>query len=144
MQLPRATVTHTIKQLEARLDTRLLQRTTRQVHVTLDGEAYYQRCVQLLADVEEAETALSPAVKPKGKPRVDLQATLACEGVDCVLRGGELRDSSMVARRVALQEVLAEFRPAPMPISVLYPQQRQLSPRVPVFVDWLAELFAGF
>ena len=54
LQLPRATVTHTIQQLERRLGVRLLHRTTRQVSATLDGEAYFQRCVRLLADVEEA------------------------------------------------------------------------------------------
>jgi len=40
----------------------------------------------------------------------------------------------------ALVEVLAQFRPAPMPVSVLYPHHRQLSPRVRVFVDWVAEV----
>jgi DNA-binding transcriptional LysR family regulator len=37
-------------------------------------------------------------------------------------------------------EVLADCRPAPMTVSVLYPHSRQLSPRVRVFVDWLAEV----
>jgi len=36
--------------------------------------------------------------------------------------------------------VLAQFRPAPMPVSVLYPHHRQLSPRVRVFVDWVADV----
>ena len=39
----------------------------------------------------------------------------------------------------ALVEVLADFPPAPMPLSVLYPSNRQLSPRVRVFIDWLVE-----
>ncbi|MDB5999615.1 MAG: transcriptional regulator, LysR family, partial [Rhizobacter sp.] len=265
LQLPRATVTHTIQQLEKRLGVRLLHRTTRQVSATLDGEAYYQRCQRLLSDLEEAESAFSSvAAAPRGKLRVDLQGTLALhfllprigefcakypdleleigmgdrlvdmvrESIDCVLRAGEPRDSSMVGRRVALleqltcasagyleqfgepatldalkshkavnfagaggkalpfdflvdtqprsltlrsavtvshadayracceaglgliqlpryhverqlaagtlREVLAEFRPAPMPVSVLYPHHRQLSPRVRVFVDWVA------
>jgi len=266
---PKATVTHAIKQLEARLRVRLLQRTTRQVTPTLDGEAYYQRCVRLLADLEETESVFtSAAQQPAGKLRVDLHATLALhfvmpvlgqfcarhplieleigmgdrlvdlvrEGVDCVLRVGELGDSSMVARRVALLEqvtcaspvylaahgtprsladldghravnffsaqtgkvwpfdfrldgqrhsvtlpgtvsvnnadayhaccragmglvqapryhleqalatgelveVLAPLRPDPLPVSVLYPHHRQLSPRVRVFADWVAGLF---
>lgn len=37
-------------------------------------------------------------------------------------------------------EVLSEWQPAPMPVSVLYPHNRQLSPRVRVFVDWLADV----
>lgn len=38
----------------------------------------------------------------------------------------------------ALVEVLPHWRPAPMPVSVVYSHNRQLSPRVRVFVDWLA------
>ena len=53
--LPRSSVTDAVKGLEARLGARLLQRTTRQVSPTLDGEAYYQRCVSLIADMEDAE-----------------------------------------------------------------------------------------
>ena len=52
LNLPRATVTHAIKQLEARLGVRLLQRTTRSVSATLDGDAHHRRCVRLLADLE--------------------------------------------------------------------------------------------
>ncbi len=43
----------------------------------------------------------------------------------------------------ALREVLTEWLPAPMPISVVYLQNRHLSPKVRVFVDWVAELFAS-
>jgi len=42
----------------------------------------------------------------------------------------------------ALSEVLAEYRPDPSTVSVLYPHHRQLSPRVRVFVDWLVTVFA--
>ncbi len=41
LELPRSTATQAIKQLESRLGVRLLQRTTRHVRPTLDGEAYY-------------------------------------------------------------------------------------------------------
>lgn len=42
-----------------------------------------------------------------------------------------------------LVEILPQHRPPPLPLHVLYPQNRHLSQRVRVFVDWLAELFAG-
>ncbi len=269
LQLPRATVTNAIQRLETRLGTRLLERTTRQVSPTLDGDAYYQRCLRLLADMEEAEDAFRNTA-PKGLLRVHLQGTLARkfvlpalpaflarypglalhigegdrlvdlvrEGVDCVLRAGTLQDSSMVARRVAnlpqvtcasqaylaqfgrpadlaalaghravnylssatgralplefmvdgtlttlelpgtvsvtgadvyaasavaglglvqvpryrvqthlddgrLQEVLAHLPPPALPVSVLYPQSRQLSARVRLFADWLQALFVS-
>ncbi len=74
--LPRSTVTDAIKQLEARLGVRLLQRTTRHVSPTLDGEAYYQRCLRILSDIEDAEGAFAGA-RPKGVLRVDVHGTLA-------------------------------------------------------------------
>ena len=42
----------------------------------------------------------------------------------------------------SLVEVLPAFRPAPLPISAVYPQNKHLSPQVRAFVDWTAELFA--
>jgi len=45
-----------IKALEAHLGVRLLNRTTRRMHVTEAGAAYHARCVQILAEIEEAET----------------------------------------------------------------------------------------
>ena len=74
--LPRSSVTDAVRGLEARLGVRLLQRTTRQVTPTLDGEAYYQRCVSLIADLEDAEGAFVDA-KPSGLVRVDVHGTLA-------------------------------------------------------------------
>ena len=38
-----------------------------------------------------------------------------------------------------LVEVLPRFRAAPLPVSILYPHRRQLSRRVRVFIDWLAD-----
>ena len=131
LDLPRSSVTDAVKQLEARLGVRLLQRTTRHVSPTLDGEAYFQRCLRLLADFEDAEAAFA-GTTPRGVLRVDVQGQLARrflfpalpaflarypgialhmsegdrfvdlirEGIDCVLRVGELQDSEMVARRV--------------------------------------------
>jgi DNA-binding transcriptional LysR family regulator len=255
--------------MEARLGVRLLQRTTRTVTPTLDGEAYYRRCVAILDDVEDAEGAFRGA-QPKGLLRIDVQGTLARhflmpglpeffaqypdielsmsesdrwidpvqEGVDCVLRYGQLPDSDLVARRVAmlerltcaspaylarfgtpatpddlaghrivgiralttahitplefgtdggdrvvalpatlsvtgpesylkglqlglglaqvprfhveadlaagrLVEILRETPPPSMPVSLVYPRSRQLSPRVRAFLDWAAQAFAA-
>lgn len=77
LQLPRATVTHAVQQLEARLGVRLLQRTTRHVSPTIDGHAYFSHCQQILHDVEEIEAELSPTSLPHGKLRVNLQGTQA-------------------------------------------------------------------
>lgn len=266
--LPRSTVTDAVKQLEARLGVRLLQRTTRHVSPTLDGAAYHQRCLSILDDIEDAEGAFAGA-KPKGLLRIDVHGTLARhfvlpslpaflaaypeielymsegdrlvdlvrEGIDCVLRVGEPQDSDMIGRRMMmldeitcaapgyialhgrperfdameghhmvgfrsstsgapiplefkvgdkvehvalpvtvavnaaesfvaaarlglgliqvpryhverdlhegrLVEVLESCRPTPTPVFLPYPRNRQLSPRVRVFVDWLAGVFA--
>jgi DNA-binding transcriptional LysR family regulator len=260
----RPVATAAIKALEERLGTRLLQRTTRHVQPTLEGEAYYRRCLAILADLEDADRTASGAVA--GLVRVDLAGHLARtiilpelpaflarhpsltvhlsegerfvdlvrEGVDCVIRAGTLTESDMVARRIgtmdevtvasprylaehgipatpddldghfmvgfvssrsgraipleftrdgqvvevalparllvsgadtsaaaarlglglvqapryrfaedlasgALVEVLADYPPTPTPLSVLYPSNRQLSPRVRVFIDWVVK-----
>ncbi|MEL1265111.1 LysR family transcriptional regulator [Pseudoxanthomonas putridarboris] len=133
LNLPRATVTDAVKALESRLGVRLLQRTTRQVAPTLEGEAFYGRCLRLIADLEDAESAFTN-VNPKGPLRIEMHGTLARhllfprlpeflsmypdieldvsegdryidivrEGVDCAVRVGELRDSDLIARRLAM------------------------------------------
>jgi len=269
LDLPRASVTTIIQNLEAFLGTRLMHRTTRRLSLTPDGAAYYERCVRILADVEETEASFQSGNKrPHGKLRIDMPGSIGrllvipslCEfhtrypdidlqlgltdrpvdllqeGVDCVVRVGALQDSSLVARRIGLfegvtcaapdyieragvpasledlenhkavnyfssrtgrtldwafvvdgkevevkmksivsvndadayvtcglegfgliqpalfmvlphlragqlVEVLPELKPLPMPISAVYPHSRHLSPKVRVFVDWIAELF---
>ncbi|ALI03945.1 HTH-type transcriptional activator AaeR [Pseudomonas sp. FW306-02-F02-AA] len=75
LQMPRASVTILIKQLEAHLGVQLLQRTTRHVSPTADGSAYYQRCVRLLADLDETEAAFSSSRQnPRGLLRIDMPA----------------------------------------------------------------------
>ena len=269
LDIPRATATHAIKELEARLATRLLERTTRHVRPTLDGQAFYERCVHVLSELDEAESSLlHVASNPRGVLRVDMHGThatrivlpsidrfrdrypgidlvvssgdrlvdLVREGVDCVIRAGHPRDSSLVARPLAvmpqvvcaspaylarfgtpghpdelaghqavrffasqgtadyplelvvdgqvrthalggwmsvndaenyvtcalrgcgliqlprfhvldelqdgrLVEVLPGWPSPDLPLSVLYPSHRQLSPRVRVFIDWLLALY---
>ena len=60
-----------VADLEAHLQTRLLNRTTRRVSLTESGRAFYERSVQLLADLEEAEQeAARAAVVPRGTIRL--------------------------------------------------------------------------
>ncbi|GBQ62062.1 LysR family transcriptional regulator [Ameyamaea chiangmaiensis NBRC 103196] len=261
----RPVATAAIKALESRLGTRLLHRSTRHVRPTMEGDAYYRRCIAILADLEDADRNAAGAVS--GVLRVDVVGHLARtillpampdflarhpaltvhlgegerfvdlvrEGVDCVVRAGALADSEMVACHLGVMEevtvaspeylaqhgmpatpealeghqmigfvssrtgqalpleftrghevikvtlptrllvsgaetsaaaarqgfglvqapryrfiddlaigrlieVLADFPPTPTPLSVLYPSNRQLSPRVRVFVDWLVEI----
>lgn len=76
--LSNATVTQLVQQLEARLQVKLLNRTTRQVNVTADGAIYYEHAARLLADMDDAETSLSSAVRlPRGRLRVDVPSPFA-------------------------------------------------------------------
>ena len=73
--LPRSTATEAIKQLEDHLGTRLLDRTTRHVATTLDGQAYYERCLSILGEVEDAEAGFR-STEPRGLLRIDAHPLL--------------------------------------------------------------------
>ncbi len=271
LQLPKATVSTLIQQLELALEVKLLHRTTRHVSVTSDGAAYYERCLRILSDVRDAEESLSRSrASPSGRLRVDTMSAIANdvivpalpdfftrfpdirldlgasdrqldlieEGVDCAIRGGVLADSSLIARRIGvmhfvtcattayldkhgrpqhprelaghlainyfssktgkvyewdfvrgeeriditvpgclavndpsfyltaglrdlgmmqmptymaepllasgqLEPVLPEWSTTAFPIHIVYPQNRHLSAKVRVFVEWVADLFAS-
>lgn len=267
LNIPRSTASEAIQRLERDLGSRLLERTTRHIAPTPDGAAYYERCVSILADLEEAEGALR-GHEPSGALRIDAPGTLTRvfllphlsaflskypnitlqlgqterlvdlvrEGVDCVIRAGAPEDSSMIMRRLAsipeitcaspdyiaqhgnpksvddldghkivgflssrsgtvmplefkvgkrfeeislpatvvandadtvhhlaregfglvqapryrfledletgkLVEVLPTSPPPPISLAAYYPQNRQLSPRVRIFLDWIVEVF---
>src|SRR5208282_361712 len=78
LQMPKATATTLIQQLEATLGVKLLNRTTRSVTVTTDGAAYYPRCVAILAEVRETEESLSHRnAAPSGQLHVDVPTLMA-------------------------------------------------------------------
>jgi DNA-binding transcriptional LysR family regulator len=61
LNLAKSAVSRRLADLEARLGVSLIHRTTRRLNLTDSGRAYYARCVAILADVEEAESAVSQA-----------------------------------------------------------------------------------
>ena len=66
-----ATVSEHVQALENALGARLLNRTTRQVSLTEIGREYYERCGQILHDLEEADEAAGALqVTPRGQLRV--------------------------------------------------------------------------
>jgi LysR family transcriptional regulator, regulator for bpeEF and oprC len=78
LKIPRATATTLIQKLEASLGVNLLHRTTRRVSVTPDGAAYYTRATAILAEVRDAEEALSHhTTAPRGRVRVDAPTLIA-------------------------------------------------------------------
>ncbi|MCX7278248.1 MAG: LysR family transcriptional regulator [Burkholderiales bacterium] len=130
--LPKASVSTAVQQLENQLGTRLLHRTTRRVQLTQDGQTFYERSKDLLADMEDLQTMFQqPGVQAlRGRVRVDMatgmardiviprlpellqvhpllevelssterRVDLVREGFDCVLRGGPVLDPSLVVR----------------------------------------------
>jgi len=140
MQLPKATVSTLVASLEVALAVKLLHRTTRQVTVTADGAAYYERCLRILADVKDAEESISRTrLSPSGRLRVDAPTGISGdivvpalpgfferypditlelgssdrlvdlieEGVDCAIRAGQLANSNLIARRVGIMNFVA-------------------------------------
>lgn len=139
LHLHRPAVSKTIQLLEQQLGGRLLNRTTRQVKLTPEGEAFYERCKTILADVSETMSSLgNRSARLIGKLRVDMPVSLAklliipalmdfqsqypgidltigasdkpidmlSEGVDCVVRMGELEDSSLIASSIGYLPML--------------------------------------
>lgn len=131
--LPRSTVSKALLDLEAHLGSRLLQRTTRSVTLTVEGAEYYRRMARVTASLDEADEALrGMGTAATGRLRIDVYSSFAHhvlipalqyfraefpevqlaigisdrpvdlveEGVDCVIRAGELPDSSMVGKTI--------------------------------------------
>jgi DNA-binding transcriptional LysR family regulator len=69
--LPKSTVSRRLAQLEERLGVRLVQRTTRKLALTEIGQAYYERCAQIVADVGAAEQLVTDMqATPRGRVRL--------------------------------------------------------------------------
>lgn len=270
LEMPNATLSKLVQELEAHLGVRLLQRTTRRVTVTAEGQDYYEKTARILRELEDVDTSFNVArSKPRGQLRIDVGGStardvlipalpeflalypdirlelgvsdravdLVGDNVDCVIRGGRLGDSSLVARHIgearmvtcatpaylkqygvpaypdelknghklvsyvstlngravplrferdgvgselkvehrmgvnesnahlaaglaglgiiqtfayaagpalrdgSLIEILQPWRPAPYPFHVVYPQNRHLTHRLRVFIDWLVTSF---
>ncbi|GJH25994.1 LysR family transcriptional regulator [Caballeronia novacaledonica] len=78
LRLPPASVSRTLQALEAHLGARLINRTTRSISITEDGEAYYERCVRVLGEVDDMEASLSHSkLSPKGNVKVSLPTVMA-------------------------------------------------------------------
>jgi DNA-binding transcriptional LysR family regulator len=69
--IPKSTVSERVSRLEERLGVRLLERTTRHVRPTAAGAAYYERAARIVAEIDEANAAVTDSHRsPKGLIRV--------------------------------------------------------------------------
>lgn len=82
MGLQKASASMAIRQLEDQIGTRLLHRTTRKVQLTQDGRAFYERCKDLLAQVDEVQSMFqSRSQSLRGRLRVDMPSGIAQDHV---------------------------------------------------------------
>jgi len=75
--LPKSSASQAVSQLEAHLKVQLLYRTTRRVQLTHDGQAYYERCREVLAELDELDAMFEQKRDLTGILRVDMPVSLA-------------------------------------------------------------------
>ncbi|MBX3021977.1 MAG: LysR family transcriptional regulator [Bdellovibrionales bacterium] len=131
--MPKSTVSAKVSALEKRLGVTLITRTTRRLHISEAGRAYYKQALAGLTQIQAAEQHLTATQRePQGAlkitapielgsvvlpaavaamrkryPGVNLElilrddtVDLVAEGVDLAIRAGELRDSSLIAKKL--------------------------------------------
>ncbi|WP_417810540.1 LysR family transcriptional regulator [Thalassospira alkalitolerans] len=151
-----AVVSNRIARLEERLGVRLLNRTTRRVSLTTEGDVYYRHCLRILAEMQEAENAIAnqknttrgpvtltcpvafgnkyvaPIIPKFVKKNPDVQIRLHLsdrlldllqDKVDLAIRIAELKESSLIVRKLAANKRMLVASPAYL--------KRQGTPKAP-------------
>ncbi|MBJ6763573.1 LysR family transcriptional regulator [Myxococcaceae bacterium JPH2] len=78
LRMPKSTVSRKLSELEERIGAQLLQRTTRKLHLTEVGRAYYEHCERVVAEAEAAELAVTRMqAGPQGLLRVTTPLTFS-------------------------------------------------------------------
>lgn len=70
LRLTPSGVSRVVSRLEARLGAKLITRTTRSIQATPEGGVFFERCVELLADIDDAEQGVMVQAQPRGTIRV--------------------------------------------------------------------------
>ncbi len=97
----------TLAALEAGLGVRLLNRTTRRMALTNEGREYYESCRRVLAEVEQAETALTARQSaPRGRLRITASVMLGLMHVGPVLHAFAARHPALNAELLLLDQPL--------------------------------------
>lgn len=106
LQISTSSLSRVVADLESHLGARLLNRTTRRLSLTDAGQAYYERCVQLLADVAEAEALAAQSVAaPRGRIRFTCSVAIGVQRIapacaSFVARYPDVRFEAVVADRI--------------------------------------------
>jgi len=140
-----AVVSNRIARLEERLGVRLLNRTTRRVNLTTEGDVYYRHCLRILSEMQEAENAIAnqknttrgpvtltcpiafgnkyvaPIIPKFVEQNPDVQIRLHLsdrlldllqDKVDLAIRIAELKESSLIVRKLASNKRMLVASPA--------------------------------
>jgi DNA-binding transcriptional LysR family regulator len=84
--LPKSTLSRRVALLEERLESRLLQRSTRHFGMTEVGEVYYRHCVAMIAEAEAAQEAIDNTIaEPRGTIRVTCPISLMLSSVTPII-----------------------------------------------------------
>ncbi|WP_439470459.1 LysR family transcriptional regulator [Brevundimonas sp.] len=71
LRLTPSAVSKLLARLEARLGARLINRSTRRLTLTPEGQVFHDQAVRVLADIDEAERAVTASATPRGRVRVN-------------------------------------------------------------------------
>ncbi|QEH97046.1 LysR family transcriptional regulator [Gluconobacter thailandicus] len=86
LRMTPSTVSKLIARIEARLGLRLIERSTRRLSVTQEGQTYYARATALIADLDDIERSLTTGnLQPKGTVRVNASVAFGTLGLEPLL-----------------------------------------------------------
>lgn len=71
LQMTPSAVSKLVARLEARLGTHLVHRSTRKLQLSAEGQQFYERCVRVLADIDDAERSASAKAMPRGRVAIN-------------------------------------------------------------------------
>ena len=72
-------VSKLVGRLEARLGTQLVHRSTRKLQLSAEGQQFYERCVRVLADIDDAERSASAKAAPRGRITINTSFAFGTE-----------------------------------------------------------------
>jgi len=170
LDMPNATLSKLVQDLESYLGIRLLQRTTRRVTVTPEGRDYYEKATRIARDLEDIDASFNIARgTPRGHLRIDVGGSTArdvlvpalpdfiarypdirldlgvsdrsvdliSDNVDCVIRGGPLDSSSLIARSIGHAEMVTCATPGYLKLFGIpaYPEELKNGHKVVSYVS---------
>lgn len=147
LRMTPSAVSKLLARLEGRLGARLLNRSTRKLTLTPEGQAFHDRAVRVLADIDEAERSVTSAAAPRGRIRVNSNVPFGLHHLIPLIPAFTARYPEVVVDLVLTDQVVnlmdertdVAIRVGPMPASQLMARKLGESPMAVVASpDYLA------